>query len=124
MTKTPVSAGVSEMKGKPMPVLNTLPPMILPDDSARTRKTDPLTSHQAADSNNVSDSQLWVLRCFENRRQLAAFEIEAALVGFFSSSRVRTALKELQGQGRVCIVDGVFKRTPAGRNARVWTVTS
>jgi hypothetical protein len=124
MTKTPVSAGVSEKKGNPMPITDMLPPMILPDDSARTRKSDPLTSHQAADSNNVSDSQMWVLRCFDKRRQLAAFEIESALAGFFSSSRVRTALKELQEQGRVQIVDGSLKRTPAGRNARVWTVTS
>jgi len=124
MTKTPVLAGASEKKGNTVPITDMLPPMILPDDSARTRKSDPLTSHEAADSNNVCDSQMWVLRCFDKRHQLAAFEIEAALAGFFSSSRVRTALKELQEQGRVQIVDGALKRTPSGRNARVWTVTS
>jgi len=95
--------------------------MLWDDDTARTRKTDPPTSHAAADINNVSASQLFVLQCFSNGQQRAAFELEAIMAGLFSPSRIRTALRELQEHGRVRIVEGVLKQTPSGRNARVWT---
>ena len=124
MTEAPRLGGAPEEKDKRMSITHMLPPMIRPDDTARTRKTDPLTSHAAADSNNVTDSQLFVLQCFNNGQQRAAFELEAIMAGLFSPSRIRTALRELQEQGRVGVVEGVLKRTPSGRNARVWAVTS
>ena len=124
MTEAPRLGGAPEEKDKRMSITHMLPPMIRPDDTARTRKTDPLTSHAAADSNNVTDSQLFVLQCFNNGQQRAAFELEAIMAGLFSPSRIRTALRELQEQGRVGVVEGVLKRTPSGRNARVWKLTS
>ena len=124
MTEAPRLGGAPEEKDKRMSITHMLPPMIRPDDTARTRKTDPLTSHAAADTNNVTDSQLFVLQCFNNGQQRAAFELEAIMAGLFSPSRIRTALRELQEQGRVGVVEGVLKRTPSGRNARVWKLTS
>ena len=124
MTEAPRLGGAPEEKDKRMSITHMLPPMIRPDDTARTRKTDPLTSHAAADSNNVTDSQLFVLQCFNNGQQRAAFELEQIMAGLFSPSRIRTALRELQDQGRVGVVEGVLKRTPSGRNARVWKLTS
>ena len=124
MTEAPRLGGAPEEKDKRMSITHMVPPMIRPDDTARTRKTDPLTSHAAADTNNVTDSQLFVLQCFNNGQQRAAFELEAIMAGLFSPSRIRTALRELQDQGRVGVVEGVLKRTPSGRNARVWKLTS
>jgi hypothetical protein len=77
MTKTPVSAGVSEKKGNPLPITDMLPPMILPDDSARTRKTDPLTSHAAADisQRGLRDAKRRVLQLVEVHAPVTGSEL-------------------------------------------------
>jgi len=63
------SGGPLYGKDKQVSVLESVPmfdvPMVLPDDSPRARRSDPVTSHEAADSNNVRESHrmvLWFLR--------------------------------------------------------------
>lgn len=82
-------------------------PQILPDDTPRVRKADPITSHLAADSiskDGRRDSQQHVLLDLKLYGRSAAWQIalRAELTGKrWSESRLRTALKELEGQGRV-----------------------
>ena len=100
-----------------------LPPMLWDDDKPRTRKSDPLTSHAAADSTTPYQSQQAVVAFLATYGMRAAFELESMFAGRFSPSRIRTALTELESVGRIAVVEGVLRVTPGGRNARVWTVT-
>lgn len=111
-------------------------PTILEIDGhhARTRKTDPTTSHEAADSNHdtVKQSQDFVADTLWLHGPLADHELvercEAEFAAFpnnprWSASRIRTARAELVDQGRVMFA-GYFHLTPSGRRAQVWaTVT-
>ena len=101
-----------------------LPPMLWDEDTPRTRKSDPHTSHQAADSTTPYQSQEAVVAFMAAYGMRAAFELESMFAGRFSPSRIRTALTELHSQGRVAVVEGVLRETPGGRNARVWAVSS
>ena len=84
-----------------------LVPQIFPDDSPRVRRSDPITSHLAADSISKSgrrDSQQHVLIDLTLYGRSAAWQIaeRAELRNQrWSPSRLRTALKELEEQGRV-----------------------
>jgi len=63
MTEAPRLGGAPEEKDKRMSITHMLPPMIRPDDTARTRKTDPHTSHLAGDvsAHGLRDAKTRVL---------------------------------------------------------------
>ena len=96
-------------------------PTLFPDDWARVRRTDQVTSHEAADSNNVSDSQHAVLCVLEYEGDHAQFEVEKRFSGRLSPPRVRSAFSELEALGMVKRTDE-FRLTPSGRRAQVWAV--
>ena len=104
-----------------MSLLESTVPTLFPDDWARTRGTDPLTSHAAADSNDVPRSHRLVLDLFESHRWLAQFEAEQLLAGLLSPSRVRTAFTELELAGELLRTD-LTMPTPYGRTAQLWEV--
>jgi hypothetical protein len=86
----------------------------------RSRTTDPITSHEAAESVSGAESQRAVLAALQAVDfGLADFELEARLFGRFSPERIRTARKELERQGRVEFT-GVYRMTRARRRAQVW----
>lgn len=96
---------------------------IFPDDTARTRRSDPLTSHEAADSNDHAVSRGVVYA--ELRKVdfgLADFELQQRLAGRFSPERIRTARHELAEAGLVESL-GIYRLTRAGRRAQVWGTT-
>lgn len=95
-----------------------VPSIILTDDTPRVRKSDPLTSHRAADSSNRADSKQAVLTALRIHKHLAAFELEAVLPDW-SPSRIRTALTELAADGLVQRSDKT-RTTRFGRDAHVW----
>jgi hypothetical protein len=101
--------------------LDTLPPVLYMSDSSRVRLADPLTSHAAADSNDVPRSHRLVLDLFESHRWLAQFEAEQLLAGLLSPSRVRTAFTELELAGELLRTD-LTMPTPYGRTAQLWEV--
>lgn len=103
------------------PSLFDVPQIVTAGDTARARATDPITSHQAADTSNLADSQNAVLNALAVHKHLAAFELEQVLP-VWSPSRIRTALKELEAVGRVRVSDRPARRTPYGRTAQVWEV--
>lgn len=98
-------------------------------DSPRARKTDPPTSHAAADSNRL-DSRAQVLAILRMCGPLAdhelvdQFDLYAARMGIrFTPQRLRTARAELTRDGLVEYT-GIDRLTPTGRRAQVWAVTS
>ena len=94
---------------------------IFPDDTARVRKSDPVTSHEAADSNQVALSQAAVLTIFRTSEPLADFELQDRLAGRWSPERIRTARHELSEAG-VLTFTGYYHLTPRGRRAQVWAL--
>ena len=112
------------LDGKPAP----RPPMLWGVDSPRTRATDPVTSHEAADSNRVAASTRAVLTALAegpaDDSQILTRHI--ARVGrhgvAFTPQRLRTARAELVEAGRV-VHTGGFHVTGTGRRARVWGLT-
>lgn len=99
--------------------LDTLPPILFAGDTPRVRESDPLTSHLAADLNDLPKSHALVMALFTERRWLAQFEAEQLLTGVLSPSRVRTAFTELEGAGRL-VRTAITVPTPFGRMAQVW----
>lgn len=99
-------------------------PTLFPDDTARVRESDPATSHEAADSNNVPRSHRLVLAAFSLRpvSGWAQFEVEQMCVAELSPSRIRSAFSELEALGKVKRTDQ-FRLTPSGRRAQVWSLT-
>lgn len=95
-----------------------VPSIILNGDSPRVRRSDPLTSHRAADTSNRADSKQAVLTALRIHKHLAAFELEAVLPEW-SPSRIRTALTELLADGLVVRSDKT-RTTKFGRDAHVW----
>ena len=94
-------------------------PMIWPDDSPRTRRSDPETSSLAADSTDPAASRRFVMFALIEHGPLAQFELEGIAEGLWSLSRVRTAVSELVERGLVEFT-GIYRRTPSGRRAQVW----
>lgn len=97
-------------------------PALFPDDWARTRLTDPVTSHEAADSTDPHASHTAVLNLLREQGALAQFQAEAHLNGQFSPSRIRSAFSafsELEEQDRVKRLDDTVL-TPRGRRAQLW----
>jgi hypothetical protein len=101
--------------------LDDMPPVLFAVDVPRVRRTDPLTSHAAADSNDVPRSHRLVLDLFESHRWLAQFEAEQLLAGLLSPSRVRTTFTELELAGELLRTD-LTMPTPYGRTAQLWEV--
>lgn len=101
-------------------------------DGPRVRVTDPITSHIAADSNNLTASQtyvsdmLWLLGPSADHELIAYCEAEFAANPSqkrWSPSRLRSARHELTGRGLVVEVEGELRVTPFGGPAKVWQVT-
>lgn len=92
------------------------------DDNPRVRRTDPITSHQAADSNDVRDSRAVVLAAFHERHHFADHElVEFLSATSYTPQRIRTARSELSHDG-VLELAGYTTTTPSGHAARVWTL--
>lgn len=90
------------------------------DDTARTRRKDPLTSHAAADSNDTAGSRAVVLAAFHERRFFADHElVEFLASSHFTPQRIRTARSELADDGLV-VLAAHTTTTPTGRACRVW----
>ena len=114
-----------------MPVTeqDTRPLQLWPEDRARTRINDPITSHQAADSNQPADSRAEVMDILRRLGPLADHELVVAheLLRHpvrFTPQRLRTARSELVELGQVAVVEGKTRMTPTGRNALVWAVAT
>jgi hypothetical protein len=103
----------------PMFSLDDMPPILYMSDTPRVHRNDPLTSHAAADSNDVPRSGSLVLALFREHRWLAQFEAEALLAGQLSPSRVRTAFTELEEAGHLTRT-AMTMPTPYGRTAQLW----
>jgi hypothetical protein len=90
--------------------------------SARTRRTDPTTSHEAADAtqSSVAASQTAVLEILTDAvMDLTDEEIAGYLRGRFSPSRVRTARHELEEAGFV-VQAGTVKLPGRRTRMRTW----
>ena len=96
-------------------------PTVMLDGGPRVRKSDPVSSHEAADSNNLAHSHrlvAWFLR----GRRAAQFEAEECLIDEgLSRSRVRSAFSEMEALGLLERTDE-FRLTPSGRRAQVWVL--
>lgn len=95
-------------------------------DSPRVRKSDPITSHEAADATagSVATSQADVYQVLATALMpLTDAEIHSYLKTKYSPERVRSARKELEEQGRVRCA-GTVK--PPGRRTkcRTWVVAA
>lgn len=97
------------------------PSILLNDDTARTRRSDPDTSHVAADSNDTAASRTWVMFNLIEHGPLAQFELETLGAGHWSPSRVRTAVHELVERGLV-EETGIYRLTASRRRAMVWAI--
>lgn len=108
-----------------------LPPMVgnaaaLGDrDTARARRGDPVTSHEAADSNDVNNSLGLVLAILrEARLPITDEEIEFRAVfghgSTFTGQRLRTARRHLQRLKLVEVVDEHGGTTSRGRRCATW----
>lgn len=103
--------------------METLP--LWPDDAPRARKSDPVTSHEAADATagSVMASQRAVAWIFENEEHpMTAVEVEhkARLYALpYSESRVRSCLSELVELG-VLERDGFIRRKGDVRRRQLW----
>ena len=94
------------------------------EDSPRARRTDPVTSHEAADTNDVSKSIGWVLDTLA-RGPLADHEL--VLMGTacglpFTGQRLRTARAALVAAGLV-EASGLYRLTKSNRRAIVWQLS-
>jgi hypothetical protein len=105
---------------KSVSLFDYLPQIVMADDSPRARRSDPITSHTAADRANLTGSQSAVHGALSRHGGLAPFELEQILP-LWSPSRIRTALTELAKQGLVERTDST-RVTPYGRDAHVWQV--
>jgi hypothetical protein len=106
----------------------TAPQILMAGDTARTRFTDPLTSHQAADSNNIAESSAAVVRILREAGQfgLSDWEIEyehRKADGLYTGARLRTARHELTDAGLV-EDSGDTTLTPSGRRCKIWRLTT
>ena len=105
----------------------TLPLISVDGDTVRARRSDPETSHAAADSSNREGSRVVVLAVLREHGPLADHEMVAFAESHgsrFTAARLRTARHELVGEGAVSIVVDVERLTPSNRRAKVWAVAS
>lgn len=121
-----VKSGATNKEAGNVPTTDTIsrPPIhsVLGEDSPRARRTDPLTSHEAADSSNVITPRLWVLMTLTEHGPLADHEIENRSIRealTYTPQRLRTARAELVEMGMV-EATGKFRKTRTGHDANVW----
>jgi len=98
--------------------------VLLNNDHPRTRTTDPLTSHQAADSNNISGSRAVVLDLLRMVGPQADHEMVdrhewSRVHPQYTAQRLRTARAELVEAGLVEFA-GEYHLTPTGRRTQMW----
>lgn len=99
-------------------------PIVFPDDSPRARRSDPISSHEAADATAGSvwasqQAALDIMRA--HGKPMTALQIEqiaAARELPYSPSRMRSTLSELVELGSV-ERDG-FTAPPRGRRRQLW----
>lgn len=102
-------------------------PVVFPGDSARARRTDPLTSHAAADGTANKRPHSWLLieRALAQNAPMTAQEIiqhiRFQLGVWISESRVTTGVSELREMGAIR-QDGE-RRNPSGYAASAWRLT-
>ena len=92
-------------------------------DTPRTRRTDPTTSHEAADLTDVNASAGAVLDTLTQYGPKADFELHALMVSLgypYTPERVRTARSALHHAGRV-VPTAAYRLTPSNRRTQVWT---
>ena len=95
------------------------------DDSPRARRSDPITSHESADTNDVSKSIGWVLGILREKGPLADFQIEnfsKLRKLHFTGQRLRTARAALVRKGLVEST-GIYRMTRNNRRAIVWQLS-
>lgn len=106
----------------------TLPPTI-GEDSPRARRTDPISSHEAADATAgiVAESQRAVARLFRNAiHPMTALEVEERAAAWhlpYSPSRIRSALPELAEKG-VLERAGFVRREGDKRKRQLWKLVT
>ena len=94
-------------------------------DEPRARRSDPATSHEAADVNDVEASLGAVLNTLTQYGPYADFELvwEMERLGYpYTEQRIRTARKALTDRGLVEFT-GYHHLTTRGRRTQVWQVT-
>lgn len=96
--------------------------LVMDGTTPRSRSTDPVTSVVAGRSVDLLHSQQLVLEVFEISpvHGFAQFEVERVLFGQLTPSRIRSAVSELTEKGLLYVVEGEYRTTPSGRNARVY----
>lgn len=100
---------------------------VLGGSGPRARRTDPLTSHAAADGTGKSRPHSWLLieRALEQSAPMTAQElirhIRTEMGVWISESRVTTAVSELREMGAIR-QDGE-RRNPSGYAASAWRLT-
>jgi hypothetical protein len=110
----------------------TLPPMVASSialgatDTPRARRTDPVTSHEAADTSDVSRSIGLVLDILLNSAEpLTDEQIEYVAVvernETFTGQRLRTARNALVRLEQVVMADKHGGRTSRGRWSATWS---
>jgi hypothetical protein len=98
------------------------PSIILNDDTSRARRKDPLTSHEAADSNDIHASIGLVLATLTALGPLADHQVVEILADEpYTPQRIRTARAALVKRGLVEKA-GFKRRTKHNFNAEVWKV--
>lgn len=101
-------------------------PIVFPDDAPRARATDPITSHEAADAaaGSVWASQQAALAIIEaHGKPITALQVEGVAQIRelpFSSSRMRSALPELEKKDLV--ERAGFTSPPRGRRRQLWAL--
>lgn len=103
-------------------------PSLFPDDWARTRATDPDTSHAAADSNtNRRAVMTAVLGLFKtlgpmtDEELTAQYEARSRLLPPAHGDSPRKRRSDLANEG-LLVATEMRRPTRSGRNAVVWTV--
>lgn len=104
--------------------------IVMAGDTARVRRSDPLTSHEAADSNDIHGAReevLWYLSIepLADHELVERFYADYRISGFnqlrYTPQRLRTARKELVDMGRV-EATGIYRLTATGGRANVWQI--
>lgn len=95
--------------------------------TAKARRTDPITSHEAAESvDNITQTQSYVLRCLRRPRvdvELVSAYREYKTAPRASESGIRSRRAELVDRGLV-IDTGRRVRLESGRYAIVWGLSN
>ena len=107
-----------------MSTTETLPPPVhstFGDDTARARRSDPITSHEASDLNDVESSIGLVLSSLRGFGPSADHELVQMLSqSGFTPQRLRTARAALAERGLV-EPSGMYRLTAHNRRAVVWS---